>query len=40
MTIADQINELSGLAREHGDYAGEHFMPWYIKEQVEEIASM
>jgi ferritin len=38
--VADQINELAGLAREHGDYAGEQFMQWFIKEQVEEIASI
>ena len=28
------------LAREHGDYAGEQFMQWFIKEQVEEVSSM
>ena len=38
--VTDQINELAGLAREHGDYAGEQFMQWFIKEQVEEVASM
>ncbi len=38
--VTDQINALAGLAREHGDYAGEQFMQWFIKEQVEEVASM
>src|SRR5437016_3744066 len=38
--VSDQINELAGLAREQGDYASEQFMQWFIKEQVEEIASM
>jgi len=38
--VSDQINELAAIAREHGDYASEQFMQWFIKEQVEEIASM
>ena len=38
--VSDQINALAGLAREHDDYASEQFMQWFIKEQVEEIASM
>jgi bacterioferritin B len=38
--VSDQINELAGLAREHGDYPSEQFMQWFIKEQVEEVASM
>ena len=36
----DQINALARLAREQGDYAGEQFMQWFIKEQVEEVSSM
>src|SRR6476646_4162633 len=38
--VTAQINALAGLAREHGDYAGEQFMQWFIKEQVEEVSSM
>jgi ferritin len=38
--VSGQINELAGLAREHGDYPSEQFMQWFIKEQVEEVASM
>ncbi len=38
--VTAQINALAGLARETGDYAGEQFMQWFIKEQVEEVASM
>ena len=38
--VTEQINALAGLAREHGDYAGEQFMQWFIKEQVEEVSSM
>ena len=29
-----------GVARESGDFAGEQFMQWFIKEQVEEVAKM
>ncbi|HYX85231.1 MAG TPA: ferritin [Gaiellales bacterium] len=38
--VTDQINALAALARELGDYAGEQFMHWFIKEQVEEVSSM
>ncbi len=38
--VTEQINALAAAAREHGDYAGEQFMQWFIKEQVEEVASM
>ena len=38
--VTDQINGLAALAREHTDYASEQFMQWFIKEQVEEVASM
>jgi ferritin len=39
-TVSDQINELVRIAREEHDYASEQFMQWFIKEQVEEVASM
>jgi bacterioferritin B len=38
--VSDQINGLAALAREHGDYSSEQFMQWFIKEQIEEVASM
>jgi bacterioferritin B len=38
--VTGQINALAGLAREAGDYQGEQFMQWFIKEQTEEVASM
>jgi ferritin len=38
--VADQINELTALARSENDYASDQFMQWFIKEQVEEIATM
>jgi len=38
--VTDQINGLTGLAREAGDFTSEQFMQWFIKEQIEEVASM
>jgi ferritin len=38
--VTEQINALAALAREEGDYTSEQFMQWFIKEQVEEIATM
>src|SRR5215207_11324411 len=38
--VSDQINALAAIARNENDYASEQFMQWFIKEQVEEIASM
>jgi ferritin len=38
--VTDQINALAGLAREHQDYTSEQFMQWFIKEQIEEVATM
>ena len=39
-TVTDQIIQLASTAREEGDYLGEQFMQWFLKEQVEEVASM
>ncbi len=38
--VSEQIANLARLAREEGDYQGEQFMGWFIKEQVEEVSSM
>ena len=38
--VAEQINALAATAREAGDYTSEQFMQWFIKEQVEEVATM
>jgi bacterioferritin B len=38
--VSEQIGELAGIAREEGDYASEQFTQWFIKEQVEEVATM
>jgi ferritin len=39
-TVTDQINGLLRIAREEGVFASEQFMQWFIKEQVEEVATM
>jgi ferritin len=38
--VTQQISALAAKAREEGDYQGEQFMQWFIKEQVEEVSSM
>ena len=38
--VTEQINGLAGLARQEGDYSSEQFMQWFIKEQIEEVATM
>ncbi|KWX56859.1 ferritin [Mycobacterium sp. NAZ190054] len=38
--VTDQISRLAATARDEGDYLGEQFMQWFLKEQVEEVALM
>ena len=38
--VTDQVNGLLRTAREESDFASEQFMQWFIKEQVEEVATM
>jgi ferritin len=38
--VSQQINALAACARAEGDYTSEQFMQWFIKEQVEEVATM
>jgi ferritin len=38
--VTEQVNGLLRIAREEHDYASEQFMQWFIKEQVEEVATM
>ena len=38
--VTGQINALLRTAREDDDYASEQFLQWFIKEQVEEVATM
>ncbi len=38
--VTEQFNRLAARAREDGDYTSEQFLGWFLKEQVEEVASM
>jgi ferritin len=38
--VGQEIEDLFKLARESHNYSGEQFLQWFIKEQVEEVASM
>jgi ferritin len=38
--VSDQVAALVGVAREEGDYLSEQFVQWFLKEQVEEVATM
>ncbi|OBI87764.1 ferritin [Mycobacterium asiaticum] len=38
--VTDQVSRLTAVARDEGDYLGEQFMQWFLKEQVEEVALM
>ena len=38
--VTQQIVDLARAARDNGDYLGEQFMQWFLKEQVEEVATM
>jgi ferritin len=38
--VTEQINALAATAREASDYTSEQFTQWFIKEQVEEVATM
>ncbi len=38
--VTRQIEGLAATAREHGDYQSEQFVQWFLKEQVEEVATM
>ncbi len=38
--VTAQINDLLKTARDESDFASEQFMGWFIKEQVEEVATI
>lgn len=38
--VTAQIERLTKAAREGGDFLGEQFVSWFLKEQVEEVAAM
>jgi ferritin len=39
-SVSGRISEIFGLARDEGDFLPEQFMQWFLKEQVEEEATM
>lgn len=39
-SVSHDIEALAKAARAADDYAGEQFMQWFLKEQVEEVAQM
>jgi ferritin len=38
--VTEQITSLTAVARSENDFSSEQFMQWFIKEQVEEVATM
>jgi bacterioferritin B len=38
--VTEEINALFKLARDNGEFQAEQFMQWFVKEQVEEVATM
>ena len=38
--VTEQINALAATARAESDYTSEQFIQWFIKEQIEEVATM
>jgi ferritin len=38
--VSEQIAALMGVARDEGDFQSEQFVQWFLKEQVEEVATM
>jgi bacterioferritin B len=38
--VTEQVNALLRIARDEADFASEQFLQWFIKEQVEEVATM
>ncbi len=38
--VSDQVAALMGVARDEGDFLSEQFVQWFLKEQVEEVATM
>jgi len=38
--VSDQIGALMSVARDEGDFQSEQFIQWFLKEQVEEVATM
>jgi ferritin len=39
-TVSEQIGELFRVARDESDFLSEQFVQWFLREQVEEVATM
>jgi bacterioferritin B len=39
-SVSGRLSEIFSLAREEGDFLSEQFMQWFLKEQIEEEATM
>jgi bacterioferritin B len=35
--VTEQVCRLTAVARDEGDYLGEQFMQWFLREQSEEV---
>ena len=38
--VTSQINALVSMAKAESDYTADNFLQWFIREQLEEVASM
>jgi bacterioferritin B len=38
--VTTRINALVSMAKAESDYAADNFLQWFVKEQLEEVASM
>jgi len=38
--VTDQISSLASVARDANDFVSEQFTQWFLKEQIEEVATM
>jgi ferritin len=38
--VSEQVADLAAVAREENDFLSEQFTQWFLKEQVEEVATM
>jgi len=38
--VTTQINALLSMAKAESDYTTDNFLQWFVKEQLEEVASM
>jgi bacterioferritin B len=39
-TVTEQVSRLAAVARDEGDFLGEQFVQWFLREQIEEVALM